>query len=158
MIDFAQMRNLVVIPTLKEIPVGYSVAATQAVMMIIAHESKGGKYLKQMGGGPALGPIQMEPTTYYDTWKHGDSIVKNAMILGIIQRTDEIPPAEQLLTDLRLNVFMARQRLFMKPGALPEDIVQASKYLKQHWNSTGGKAHELSYANDYAQWSGTYKG
>lgn len=146
-----QLLELVVRPTLAEIPNGPS--GETAIMMIIAHESRRGEFLKQWPTGPAWGLIQMEVKTHDDTWLHGDSIWDNARTLGIIG-TDDIPPPHysRLAWDLRYNVFMARQRLFMKPGALPNDLARLSHYLKKHWNSVGGAASETSYMDDYLKW------
>jgi len=151
-----QLVNLVIIPTLEEIPKGLSAESVQAITMIIAHESKRGNFLKQMGNGRALGLIQMEPTTHDSTWEHGDSIWDNALKLGIITLheygLDIHPPASRLIYDLRYNVFMARQRLFMKPEALPKTPYQMSFYLKKFWNSAGGAADSNSYLRDYELW------
>mgnify|MGYP000079561240 CR=1 FL=1 len=149
-----QLLELVVQPTLADLRNGPT--GETAIMMIIAHESKRGHYLKQYPTGPAWGLIQMEGATHDDTWMFGDSIWSNAMKLGIItpdryaQRRH--PPVERLSYDLRYNVFMARQRLFMKPGKLPTDLNKLSKYLKTHWNSVLGAADDLSYVDDYMKW------
>ncbi|QDP61509.1 MAG: hypothetical protein Unbinned8596contig1000_22 [Prokaryotic dsDNA virus sp.] len=145
-----QLLDLVVKPTLEEIPNGPS--GETAIMMIIAHESRRGEFLKQWPTGPAWGLIQMEEATHDDTWKHGDSIWKNAVKLGIITERDVHPHHSRLAWDLRYNVFMARQRLFMKPGALPSNLAILSHYLKKHWNSTHGSASDLSYMDDYLKW------
>jgi|TARA_R110000782_G_scaffold121888_1_gene213071 hypothetical protein len=139
-----QLTDLVIIPTLKEIPYGYSKEAALAVQMIIAHESCGGDYIAQMTG-PALGVIQMEPLTHDDVWMHGDSIRNNAALLGISQCVG------QLVYDLRYNVFMARQKLFMAKGALPSDPAEMAKYLKLNWNGDG-KATPEKYHQDYCNW------
>lgn len=149
-----QLVNLVIIPTLKQIP--YGISGVLAISMIIAHESKRGEFLKQIGGGPALGLIQMEPLTHDSTWKYGDSVWVNAKKLGIISSFDHSnkirPLSDRLIYDLRYNVFMARQRLFMKDGALPDNIDDLSRYLKKHWNSVAGAASEMSYRDDYLKW------
>ena len=151
-----QLINHVIIPTLNEIPKGFSSEAVLAITMIIAHESQRGEYIHQ-AGGPALGLIQMEPATHDDTWKHGDSIWRNAEILGIVNSSarecDNHPPAKRLIYDLRYCVFMARQRLFMKPGKLPITADVMSEYLKIHWNSINGSAKFDSYMIDYGLWS-----
>ena len=139
-----QLTELVIIPALQEIPKGFSDAAVLAIQMIIAHESCGGDYIAQMTG-PALGVIQMEPFTHDDVWKHGDSIKVNAELLGISQCVG------QLVYDLRYNVFMARQKLFMAPGALPNDPAEMAKYLKLNWNGDG-KATPEKYHQDYCNW------
>ena len=151
-----QFTKGVLHPTLREIPKGYSGQAALVIKMIIAHESARGEFLYQRGGGPALGPIQMERTTHDSTWNYGDSIWDNAVVLGIVtleqKRHHNHPPAERLIYDLRYNVFMARQRLFMKSEALPETIVEMSAYLKKHWNSADGAADDGSYMRDYLLW------
>lgn len=146
-----QLLELVVQPTLAEIPNGPS--GELAIMMIIAHESRRGYFLKQYPTGPAWGLIQMEELTHDDTWKHGDSIWANARKLGIIHSDDvKHPHHSRLAWDLRYNVFMARQRLFMKPGALPKDLARLSMYLKKNWNSVLGAANNNSYIEDYEKW------
>lgn len=149
-----QLTDLVIIPTLDDIPSGYSGEAVMAIQMIIAHESSGGEYIAQTKG-PALGPTQMEPATHDDVWKHGDSIWRNAVNLGIITKTDRIlkshPDAYRLVYDLRYAVFMTRQKLFMAQGALPLNAKDMAVYLKKHWNGDG-KATPEKYHNDFLRW------
>lgn len=148
-----QLTELVIVPTLKEIPSGYSAEAVLAIQMIIAHESNGGEYLAQKVG-PALGIIQMEPSTHFDVWKHGDSVQKNAEAMGIVSRGTgvvNVPSPARLIYDLRYNVFMARQKLFMVPGALPVTAENMAKYLKKHWNGNG-KATATKYHYDFMGW------
>ena len=149
-----QLTDLVIIPTLKEIPSGYSPEAVMAIQMIIAHESSGGEYLAQTNG-PALGIIQMEPATHDDVWRWGDSVIRNAKLLGFIPNDDEgftfFPDATRLIWDLRYNVSMARQKLFMDDGALPNNPENMAVYLKKHWNGYG-KATADKYYNDFIGW------
>jgi len=148
-----QLTSLVIKPTLEEIPNGYSRKAVLAIQMIIAHESMCGEYLAQKNG-PALGIIQMEPETHGDVWRHGDSIQKNAELLKIVTPglgVKNIPPPTRLIYDLRYNVFMARQKLFMVPAALPSSPWEMAGYLKKHWNG-GGKASTAKYFSDFNTW------
>jgi len=148
-----QLTDLVIIPTLKEIPKGYTPEAVMAIQMIIAHESNGGEYIAQVKG-PALGIIQMEPFTHSQVWKFGDSIQKNAELLRIVTRGTGVkntPLPNRLIYDLRYNVFMARQKLFMAPGALPKEPEEMATYLKKHWNG-GGKATATKYHYDFNNW------
>lgn len=157
MINREQLKDKVVRPTLKRIPRGFSDKAELAIMMIVAHESKGGQYLAQMGNGPAMGIIQMEDWVHDDTWNNSDSIWHNALQLGFVSPVEYEarikPKAELLYTDLAYNVFMARQRLFMDPNPLPSDPMEISHYLKKYWNSDLGAAKPDSYYNDYMGWS-----
>jgi len=149
-----QLTDLIIIPTLMEIPKGLSNESILASQMIVAHESCCGEYLAQTKG-PALGIIQMEPFTHDDVWKHGDSIWMNAKLTGVISRLDFVmrkhPIAERLIYDLRYNVFMLRQKLFMAPGALPNDPFKMAEYLKLNWNGDG-KATPDKYYQDYCGW------
>lgn len=150
-----QLQELIVEPVMREIPHGYSEEAVTAFMMCVAHESKCGTYIKQING-PALGLPQIEPLTHNETWKHGDSIWDNAYRIGLINHYEFEsklhPNPNRLLYDLRYNVFMFRQRMFMKKGAIPKDLHGISAYLKTHWNSVHGKAHYGSYYDDYINW------
>ena len=149
-----QLTDLVIIPTLLEIPHGLSDESVTASQMIVAHESLGGEYLAQTKG-PALGIIQMEPFTHDDVWRHGDSIWDNARLMGIITNLNYImkkhPTADRLIYDLRYNVFMLRQKLFMAPGALPRDQYKMAEYLKVNWNGNG-KATPDKYYQDFMDW------
>lgn len=156
----SQLTELVIIPTLEEIPKGYSLESILAAQMIIAHESSGGEYIAQVGG-PALGIIQMEPATHDDVWKHGDSIWDNAVELEIItiyqSNNKQHPSAKRLIYDLRYNIFMLRQKLFMDPDALPSNVEDMAVYLKKYWNGGdrmdgGGKATVTKYHNDFINW------
>lgn len=150
-----QLVELVIIPTLREIPHGLTAEAMMAITMIIAHESLRGHYLKQ-DGGPALGLGCMEPLTHNETWKWGATIWKNSFHMGIINEVEfekKLHPLPgRMVYDLRYAVFMMRQRLFMKTERFPKTAYQMSDYLKRHWNSTQGKADSNSYLNDYNLW------
>jgi hypothetical protein len=145
MIQYGHIQKIIH-NTLLEIPNGYSFSSQLAIEMIIAHESQRGKWLWQLGGGPAHGLIMMEPPTHEATWQWGDSIKENAEILGITEDFDRLD------YDIRYNVFMARQRLFMKSEALPSDAVGMSEYLKKHWNTIHGKATAEKYFVDWQTW------
>lgn len=151
-----QLVNLVIKPTLCAIPKGHTPVSVMAIEMIIAHESNGAEYISQLNNGPAAGIIQMERLTHESVWRYGDTVWANALLIGIITREEfkaqEHPPFDRLLYDLRYNIFMARQRLFMKTECFPNDAVEMSAYLKKHWNSVGGAANNDSYFNAYLRW------
>lgn len=122
--------------------------STLAVSMIVAHESKGGTYLKQVGSGIALGVIQMEKPTHSDTWLHSDHIKRLSNKMGIRENF------AALEYDLRYNIFMARVRLMMDTKPLPTDPHDMAVYLKSYWNSDSGKATPEKYLNDFHSWVG----
>lgn len=65
----SQFYELVLRPTLQHLAplIPYSVAAEALVLATAVAESRLDA-LRQMGGGPALGVHQMEPTTHNDIW------------------------------------------------------------------------------------------
>ena len=143
MINPKQLRDLIT-RTLKEIPHGYSEDAVELLMMIAAHESKLGTYLRQVNG-PALGIFQMEPETHDDVWENGDSCEANAYLLSYNIE------CELLECDIRYQIFMARQKLFMISEPLPssDHLNSMADYCKKHWNTELGKASACDYLHDY---------
>lgn len=119
---------------------------TLACSMLVAHESKGGKYLRQHPVGEGLGVIQMERATHDDTWKFCDNIQMYADRLGYTK------DVAKLKYDLRYNIFMARMRFIMDVNPFPKDNLGMAKYLKDYWNSHLGAATPEKYLNDYILW------
>ena len=144
MINPAQLRDLIT-RTLKQIPHGYSNDAVELLMMIAAHESKLGTYIKQVGG-PALGIFQIEPATHDDVFDNGDSCIHNASLLGY-----DLECSEMLEYDLRYQILMARQKLFMISEPIPPAnmVDDMSEYCKKYWNTESGKADAFDYFNAY---------
>lgn len=120
--------------------------AVLAIEMIVGHESKGGRYWRQLGGGPARGVIQMESWVHDDTWAHCDNIRRYAA------RGDFTQDVDLLSTDLDYNIFMARMRLIMDVRPLPSTPEAMAHYLKDYWNSGQGKASAAKYLNDWQEW------
>lgn len=126
----------------------YSPRAELAILMIIAHESGGGKFRRQVGGGPARGLIQMEPPTF-------DSVIKfGAQIGNYLRRCGYDASAvscAMLETDDVLSVIMARGRLAMDTKPLPDTPEKMAAYLKSYWNGPG-KATPEKYLTDLERW------
>ena len=141
-----QLKSLVK-RTLKRIPNGHNKRSEVITLMIAAHESHLGYFLKQEEG-PALGLAQIEPITHDDTWTHGDSCAANAKLLRIERDVD------RLEYDLVYQIFITRQRLFMKPDPLPESLWDLARYCKKHWNTTHGKATVENYYYAYTKFYG----
>jgi len=68
MIDVEQFTRYIVKPALLHIGLD-TLAATRLVVGTALTESRL-TYLKQVGGGPALGFFQMEPNTHDDIWEN----------------------------------------------------------------------------------------
>lgn len=126
----------------------YGPRAELAILMIIAHESGGGRARKQIGGGPARGIIQMEPPTFDSTIKFGEKCASYLRRAGF---DPAVVRCADLEFDDRLSVVMARARLAMDPGALPDSPPAMAAYLKKIWNGPG-KATPEKYLNDWEEW------
>lgn len=126
----------------------HSDRAELAILMIIAHESGGGKARRQIGGGPARGIIQMEPPTFNDVIKFGE---KAASYLRRAGFDPAVVKCADLEFDDRLSVVMARARLAMDANPLPDTPAAMAAYLKRFWNGPG-KATPEKYLKDWENW------
>ncbi len=126
----------------------YSPRAELAILMIIGHESGGGRARRQIGGGPARGIIQMEPPTFASVIKFGERAASYLRRAGF-------DPARVTCADLefddRLSIVMARARLAMDPNPLPDNPPAMADYLKRFWNGPG-KATPEKYLKDWEIW------
>ncbi|POC58483.1 hypothetical protein CRN37_09460 [Vibrio vulnificus] len=139
--DAKQLTTLVVRPTLKQLGL-YSRAAEQLIVGTIYQESRA-KYLKQLGNGPALGVIQMEPATYQDIWNNylaykrnlANQITELASMASLDE--DMRPDVNQLVTNLSFAVAMCRAHYLRQKPALPaaDDIDGLAQYWKDNYNT-----------------------
>ncbi len=159
-----QLLDLVIRPTLREISL-HSEAAEQLVLGTIYQESRG-EYLKQLGNGPALGLIQMEPATHDDIWLNYlayhprlkpaimDLIshnVRQRVFKGKCPTQAFVPPATELIANLKYAVAMCRVHYLRVPHALPPagDIDALAQYWKDFYNTALGRGRASEFINNY---------
>ncbi len=157
-LNLSQLREYVVIPALQQLGM-HSLAAEQLVLGTIAQESHG-SYLKQLGKGPALGLIQMEPATHKDLWinfiKYKRAI-KNALLVMTSDSVDECyevngwPDHVALIWNLRYAIAMCRVHYYRKPQTLPKasDISALATYWKEHYNTVHGAGTVEEFINNF---------
>ena len=124
----------------------YSVEAVELICMICAHESSGGKYRQQLGGGPARGVLQFEERTYNDVWANSDTIHQVARELEMHQSFCQVEH------DDVHSIFVARHKIAMDTHAIPKSTRGMAEYAKRVWNSELGKATPEKYLHDYELW------
>ncbi len=161
-----QLQELVVRPTLKEIGL-HSEAAEQLVIGTICQESRC-EYIKQLGNGPALGLIQMEPNTHDDIWRNYlvynpylKPKVKDLISVRSRREAQEksprsfVPSATELIANLKYAVAMCRIHYLRVPEPLPNagDIMALAEYWKKHYNTVHGKGHAAEFINNYPRGS-----
>lgn len=139
MFNARQFRDLVTRVLMElhpDIPV--SDVAVCLLMGTAAQESRLGTFLRQCGGGPALGVFQMEVTTF--NWLRD----KYPRYLRGRQ-------AQELEWDLKLGIIAARLRYW----AMPEDLPPSSSpgvlaaYWKQHYNTPAGGGRIEDFVRNY---------
>ncbi|MBF0127000.1 MAG: hypothetical protein HQM02_07290 [Magnetococcales bacterium] len=148
-------RHNVIRPALALLDMG-SGSAEALLLGTAAQESGLGHYLRQVGGGPALGVFQMEPATYHDIWRH--VILPNPPVVQLLQpRWPRQPPPDDLVTDLLLAAVMCRLHYRRVKAALPEadDLPGLARYWKRHYNTPAGAGTEAEFIRNWQQHCGT---
>ena len=109
-----------------------------------------GRYLKQVGDGPALGIFQMEPTTYLDIW---DNYLRfrPALQQRMAERWPMQPEATEMMTDLFLAAVLCRLHYRRIPAPLPraDDLPGLARYWKRHYNTLGGRGTETEFTDNW---------
>jgi len=145
-IDPKQLKHEIVIPTLTAL--GLAQPAAINLLTGTALVESAGVYLRQIGGGPALGLWQMEPATHDDCWVNFLNFPKQAAIRDTIEGMTAEAPSRclQLIGNLRYACALARIRYYRVPEELPaaEDAVGLSAYHKKHYNTAQGAADALT--------------
>jgi hypothetical protein len=131
----------------------HSDKSEEILMMVSAHESRLGKYLKQIGGGPALGICQVEPRTMVDNYVSflDKSSARKALKGDIARVCGVLQPNEfHLQYNHLFNFLMARVKFLRSSEPLPDahNIPGMAKMCKEIFNATGAATVE-DYILDY---------
>lgn len=157
------LRKFVIKPVLKAIG-KYSTAAEELIMLTAAQESALGKYLHQLGSGPAKGIYQMEPFTHDDIWENflqynedlGWSVNLWAIPSNHFENNDkDHPEAEQMIGNLYYATAMCRMHYLRVPDRLPEadDVEALAAYYKEFYNTIKGKATAEEAVENYFEYA-----
>lgn len=147
MIDLEQFRDLIVDPVLEDLGL-YNVAASELVMGTGIQESRF-TFIKQIGGGPALGFFQMEPATHRDIHINflGYRDELRSKVAAIARYPAEIPAPEIMIYNLRYAVAMCRvhYRRVREPLPTAGDLEGQAAYWKEFYNTPLGKGTVEEY-------------
>lgn len=168
MIDAKQLRDHVIIPTLRRAGL-YSYSAVMLLLGTAAAESAMGHYLKQKGNGPAKGIYQMEPRT------HNDIVInylfyKPKLVIELLeaiyqcdvgslicrqQATEYLFNENQLIGNLYYATAMARTHYLRVSEALPasNNTAGLASYWKRYYNSPLGKGSEQQFIDNYKKFN-----
>lgn len=152
--DATQFEELVIKPALKGLPsrVVSNRNTIVLLLMIAAHESRLGTYVKQIKG-PALGAFQMEPFTHDDLLKYLDRKSNEGNDwLALKQKLSEGGLHEdRLIYDLRYATQLARLYFWRISAPIPkaDDFRGLAAYAKKYWNTELGAATVKDYEQAY---------
>lgn len=146
-LDKGQFTELVIIPALEVLKLD-SPAARELLLGTAIQES-GLTYLKQLGGGPALGLFQMEPATHDDIW---DNYLRyRGELSSRINVLCRLNIPEMLVTNLLYAAAMCRVHYLRAPDPLPEagDLDGQAAYWKKWYNTAQGAGTVEHYIRNW---------
>lgn len=147
MINTLQFRELVVRPAL--IYIGHhSLDAENLVLGTAIVESKL-TYLKQLGGGPALGLFQMEPRTHDDIWENylarEDNLTRR--LFDLISDVQEGNRPQEMVWNLWYAAAMCRVFYLRIAEPLPNSVEGHASYWKRYYNTSYGKGKASQFVD-----------
>lgn len=145
--------NTIIDPALQAIDL-WSQAAAELLLGTALQES-GLIHRRQIGGGPALGLLQIEPTTYQDIHQNYLRYPLRSTLLNrtlAVARRSEWPEAEWLVTHDHFSVAVARIKYLRVPHELPlaGDVDAMAWYWKGWYNAGGSGSADEYIANWHA--------
>lgn len=153
--DIWQFNSLIVRPTLQALDL-HSLAAERLILGTAAHESDNLRFIKQIGGGPALSFFQIEPVTADDVINRWLRAPGRGRIKLLFEKVCEFEIAHhdieaRLVCDMRFACAVARLVYYRVPEPLPmaDDISGLASYWKRHYNTALGKGRVEDWINHY---------
>jgi hypothetical protein len=145
------LRELVIRPALRHLGL-WSEAAENLLMGTAAQESLLGRYLMQMGGGPALGIFQMEVATHDDCWENYLAYREDLAAQVIETCVHKRNRQGQLVWNLQYAAAMCRVQYhrFKEPLPEPGDVLGLASYWKRYWNTAQGKGTVEEFVRNYS--------
>jgi len=144
------VRDKVILPTLNALALDEHtlVQAMELLLGTAATESHLGQYLRQIGGGPALGLWQVEGETEGDVWKN---YLLYRPELATVVRGWKTFTAEEMEWNHAYSCAIARLIYRRAPAPLPKagDLRGQAAYWKQHFNTPLGKGTPEKYIQDW---------
>lgn len=148
-LDPIHVRDCVVRPTLAFLGLPGGEVAERLIMGTAAKES-GFRYLRQIGGGPALGLWQMEPNTAEDLWSRY-AMKFNGKLQSLCSERLPWTISVQLTVNLSLACAMCRVHYYARPFRMPAEasIADLASIWKTHYNTVQGAGHESEFVASY---------
>lgn len=152
--DIRQFRELIIRPTLGALGLPHPERAEALLIATAAHESAGLRYIKQVGGGPALSVYQIEPATGSDVMDRW--LPRQALSLrGIVEAVTEFRAGDdvkgRLLSDMRFATVVARLIYWRAPEILPpaDDVPAMAKLWGLRWQTESDPVKMQLFITNY---------
>jgi len=152
MIDPIHLLIYVIRPTLKSLDL-WSIEAEQLVLGTACQESECGRWLKQLGGGPAVGIYQMEPATHDDIWKN--FLEYKEVLVDKLAAFYFDGNSNELVGNLYYATAMCRIHYLRVPEAIPVGLRKQAEYWKRFYNTELGAGTIDEYIQSWERFVGT---
>lgn len=139
MIHPTHLLHYVIRPVLKDLNL-YSPQAERLLLGTACKESECGLWLKQIGGGPALGIYQMEPDTHLDHLMFLDRRVPLKLKVRAWGTGQD-----DMAGNLYYATAMCRVHYLRVPEPIPNDLPAQAAYYKKYYNTEKGAATIQEY-------------
>lgn len=153
MIDASQLEQYVIRPTLDQLDL-LADNTVQLLLLTCAQESNGGRYLHQLGRGPAVGIYQMEPFTHDDI--HNNFLKYKGLLRNSVNafKPSGKRGAGEMAGNLYYATAMARCHYLRDPHPIPQadDVQGLAEYYKRVYNTHLGAATAEEALEAYRQY------
>lgn len=143
MIEPKHLLQYVIRPVLKDLEL-WSVPAEHLLLGTACQESECGRWLHQLGSGPALGIYQMEPATYDDLWIN---FINHQPWRDKVAVYNSKRPISELAGNLYLATAMCRIHYLRVPEPIPDYLAGQAAYWKKYYNTEFGAGTTQEYMN-----------
>ena len=147
------VRDKIIYPVLEALDFDTPQTCVQSMELLLgtaATESKMGLWLRQLGGGPALGLFQIEPETEADVWKN---YLLYRPELARVVRGWKTFTTEEMEWNHAYSCAIARLIYRRAPEKLPPagDTEAQARYWKRFFNTPLGKGTPEKYIRDWRE-------
>jgi hypothetical protein len=135
-----------------------SESAIELLMLTAAQESRCGRFLRQLNGGPARGIFQIEPWVVDDLWENFLQYPKNrqerTMFIKAQAGTHHDHEAH-LQGNLVYQIVVARLQYFRFSEPIPaaDDVGRLAGYWKRYWNTAKGAGTAAEAIENYNKYT-----
>ncbi|KXV60681.1 hypothetical protein AD948_04460 [Acetobacter senegalensis] len=140
-VDLSDVRREWIEPALKFLPDSLNTPARAQLVLGIGNKETQYRYVRQIGGGPALGFWQMEPATHDDMWRNFIRYRPELQSAALRLLAGANPDAKLLTTRMDYAALMAELHVYRAKDVLPAygDALGQATFWKDNFNTHLGK-------------------